>query len=179
MRTVYLDTETTGLEPPEDRIVELCIIDDVHGEVLLHSLINPYPKRDWTGAARFHNIHPERVQFAPTIHQLYSAIYRIVSGARVVIYNASYDVKFLEGLFYESIIECCMEKYMDFTGAQRWVKLSHAAHNVGHTWTGAAHRALADCLATRAIWQHMEVKEQTNNRSLVPPETKPVGRVEL
>lgn len=154
-RTVYLDTETTGLNKNgKDRIVEICVLDD-EGEVLLHSLVNPYPHKEWPEAMRFHGITPERVRFAPTIHQLYPALYRIFSGARVVIYNAPYDRQFLPGLLDESEVVCCMDRYARHIGSTRWVTLSVAADAVGHTWQGNAHRALADTQAARSVWRFL------------------------
>ena len=38
----------------------------------------------------------------------------------------------------------------------RSVKLQKAAEHVGHTWTGDAHRALADALACRSVWLWLE-----------------------
>lgn len=34
--------------------------------------------------------------------------------------------------------------------------LANAARIVGHVWTGEAHRALADALACRSVWLHLE-----------------------
>jgi hypothetical protein len=40
MRTLFLDTETTGLSGERDRIVEIAIIGD-DGSVLVDTLVNP------------------------------------------------------------------------------------------------------------------------------------------
>jgi DNA polymerase-3 subunit epsilon len=40
MRTVFLDLETTGLDPRTDEILEIGILDDA-GRVLLDSLVRP------------------------------------------------------------------------------------------------------------------------------------------
>jgi DNA polymerase III epsilon subunit-like protein len=39
-QVIFLDTETTGLNPPRDKIVELAIIDST-GNMLLNTLVNP------------------------------------------------------------------------------------------------------------------------------------------
>ena len=40
MQTLFLDTETTGLNPPKDKLVEVAIVNEA-GEVLLDTLVNP------------------------------------------------------------------------------------------------------------------------------------------
>lgn len=40
MRTLFLDTETTGLSGQKDRIVEIAIIGE-DGEVVIDTLVNP------------------------------------------------------------------------------------------------------------------------------------------
>ncbi len=40
MRTLFLDTETTGLDARRDRIVEVAIIGE-EGEVIINTLVNP------------------------------------------------------------------------------------------------------------------------------------------
>ena len=49
MRTVFLDLETTGLDPRTDEILEIGILDDA-GRVLLDSLVRPERHRRWPGA---------------------------------------------------------------------------------------------------------------------------------
>jgi hypothetical protein len=78
-----------------------------------------------------------------------------VRGALVVIYNAQFDAGFLGDLLRGAAeVRCAMLAFAEAFGAWsdwhdgwRWQKLSAAAAHVGHVWTGAAHRALADCAA--------------------------------
>lgn len=41
-----------------------------------------------------------------------------------------------------------------------WCKLTIAADEVGHVWTGAAHGAVADALATLAVQNHIDSKAE-------------------
>jgi hypothetical protein len=41
-------------------------------------------------------------------------------------------------------------------GVRKWPKLVEAAEWSGYVWVGNAHRALADTLAARHVWNHCE-----------------------
>jgi DNA polymerase-3 subunit epsilon len=91
---------------------------------------------------------------------------------KLVIYNASFDTNFLAVLYQKQgrpvpkIIDeaqCAMQRYADYAShgqrRARWYKLSSAAAHVGHEWQGKAHSALADCYATKAVWEYLDEQE--------------------
>ena len=152
METVYLDTETTGVSD-DDEMVELTIIDD-DGKPLINTLIKPKYHASWPGAQRVHGISPIDVRHAPTQDEISDKIREVVKGKMVVIYNAPFDSKFLPELEDAGEIRCCMREFATFNKS-KWKSLTNATKIVGYEWTGA-HRALADTLALRAVWKHME-----------------------
>ncbi len=165
--TVYLDTETTGLYPSDGaEIIEVAICDD-DGNALVNSFVKPTQRTEWPDAQAINGISPAMVADAPLLADLLPAIRAAVAGKRVVIYNAGFDVKFFPAdLFDGCDIKCCMLRYAEHAGDWndsrrdwRWHKLTSAAYDVGHAWTGDAHRALGDTLATRSVWRWMQ--EQT------------------
>ena len=165
MPTVFLDIETTGLHASAgDEILELCICDDV-GQVIINSLVKPTQKTDWPEAQAIHGIAPDDVKHAPTLTDLMPQVLAAVHQKRVVIYNSCFDVRFFPyGTFNAAdSVECCMLRFSanlgewnDYRNDWRWHKLSFAAAHVGHEWTGDAHRAHADVLATRSVWLWMQ-----------------------
>lgn len=164
--TFFLDTETTGLSPVHDRIVEIAIVDDM-GDVVLNTLVNP--KRPIGYAEQIHGISDQMVVDAPTLGQLLSTIRGTVMGRHVVIYNSAFDTQFFpDKLVYAGRIDCAMRRYAAFRGS-KWTKLAVAADQIGYRWEGNPHRALADALACRAIWQWLDKKGD----SLLP--NKPAG----
>ncbi|MBT6277514.1 MAG: 3'-5' exonuclease [Chromatiales bacterium] len=161
MKTLFLDTETTGLHPPEDKVVEIAIADS-DGRVLLDTLVNP--GRPIGFATTIHHITDEMVSSAPFFESLLPDIQRIVRGNNIVIYNAGFDTKFFpDKLTGAGKISCAMLKFAPMfgetdarRGSYKWQKLANAAKHIGYRWEGNAHRALADVLATRALWHWME-----------------------
>lgn len=179
MRTLFLDTETTGLDGRRDRIVEVAIIGE-EGEVIINTLVNPgipIPAE----ASRIHGISDAMVKAAPNFDALWPKIAAHVRGNRIVIYNAKFDLKFFpDGLTCAEEIHCAMLAYAEHRGERtpklrrfRWHKLSDAAAHVSHEWSGPAHRALGDAEACRSVW--LWINESTNTRSRSRRSAQPRG----
>lgn len=149
---LYLDCETTGLNPPRDEVVEISIIDD--HEAVFSTKVRPRRRKSWPDAQRVHGISPADVARAPAWDSdLLERIGQLVAGRQVVIYNAAFDTKFFPWGFWEdSDVQCCMLAFAKWEKRKRWRKLTEAADLVGHIWRGAAHGSLADCYATRDVW---------------------------
>ena len=83
---------------------------------------------------------------------------KVISGQKLVIYNAPFDISFFPNRLKEAkSIECAMRGFAKILG-ERPSKLAVAAAHVGHVWTGESHRALADTLACRSVWRWVEKK---------------------
>lgn len=152
---LFLDTETTGLNPGAgDTIVEVAIVDHF-GRTLLETLVNPrFPIP--SQASVIHGISDQMVRTKPTLQQVLPRIRKIIAGEQVVIYNAKFDTPFFpDRLCQAKTISCAMRRFADALGGP-WRKLEVAARYVGHHWTGNAHRALADAHACRAVWLWLE-----------------------
>ena len=160
-KTLFLDTETTGLNPPRDKLVELAMVDD-DGRTVLNTLVNPgQPIGD---AKRIHGITDEMVQKAPTLRDLWPEIEAIITGNDVVIYNSDYDTQFFpKRLAQANSVSCCMVRFAGAYGdwnayhqSFRWKPLKVAMQFIDGDWTGNPHRALADALACRTVWNWLE-----------------------
>ena len=159
---VYLDTETTGLYPPEDEVLAVAIAD-ADGELLLDSLVRPVRNAEWPEAQAIHGIDPEDTADAPTLTELADAIRAAVAGRHVVIYNAAFDTAFLGDLLTGAAdIHCCMldwaedaREWSEYWGGWAWWKLVEAAAKVEFEWSGQTHSAAPDALACRAAWRYL------------------------
>ena len=169
---IFLDTETTGLNPPKDRLVEIAIIS-LSGDVLLNILVNP--EREIGFATTIHGITDAMVCFEPTFEEIWPKVREIVTGKHLVIYNAQFDTRFFpDNLECAEKISCAMLRFAPIYGEwnshfndHKWQKLTTAADFIGYRWEGDAHRALADTMATRALWDWMD--NQNSARASVKP----------
>ena len=98
MREIVLDTETTGLDPFQgDRIVEIGAVELYNHMATgktYHQYINP--QRDMPEEAfRVHGLSEEFLSDKPLFAQVGQAFLDFVGDAKLVIHNASFDMKFL------------------------------------------------------------------------------------
>ncbi|MBF0624729.1 MAG: DNA polymerase III subunit epsilon [Magnetococcales bacterium] len=95
-RVVVLDTETTGLSPQEDRIVEIgCVelLGKVVGEEKQWYLNpeRPIPEE----ASRIHGITDAMVMGKPRFGEIVREFLKFIGDSPLVIHNASFDLGFL------------------------------------------------------------------------------------
>jgi len=98
MRQIFLDTETTGLNPESgDRIVEIGCIEMVNrrltGEVR-HLYLNPERKGS-EEAIRIHGLTDAFLADKPKFREVADDLVAFLDGAEVIIHNAAFDVGFL------------------------------------------------------------------------------------
>lgn len=98
MREIVLDTETTGFEPTEgDRIVEIGAVElfnHMPTGRTYHQYINP--QRPMPNAAfEVHGLGDDFLRDKPVFRDIAQAFLDFVGQDRLVIHNASFDMKFL------------------------------------------------------------------------------------
>src|SRR5882672_1588273 len=98
MRTVVLDTETTGLNAGlGDRIIELGCIEILNRRASdnhFHRYVNP-ERRSEEGALKVHGITQEFLEDKPKFREIVAEFLDYIRGAELVIHNAAFDVEFL------------------------------------------------------------------------------------
>ncbi|SDX88906.1 DNA polymerase III subunit epsilon [Citreimonas salinaria] len=98
MREIVLDTETTGFEPEQgDRIVEIGAVElmnHVPTGRTYHQYINPQRAMP-AEAFAVHGLGDDFLRDKPLFHEIVDEFRAFIDGAKLVIHNAAFDVKFL------------------------------------------------------------------------------------
>ena len=97
MRQIVLDTETTGLEPGEHRIIEIGCIEILDRRITrnsFHTYVNPEREVD-PGALEVHGIDNRFLKDKRRFAEVADEFLEFVRGAELVIHNAAFDVGFL------------------------------------------------------------------------------------
>lgn len=97
MRQVMLDTETTGLDwRTGDRVVEIGCVELANRKLSGRNYhVYLHPEREVGDSARIHGLSDEFLADKPLFSAIAAEFIDYISGAELVIHNASFDVGFL------------------------------------------------------------------------------------
>jgi len=157
-RFVAIDTETTGLDPEIDRVVEVawCVFDDGVRTATHESLVSserPLPPV----VVRLTGITPGLLARAPPFAEIADALVAAIAGADVVVaYNAAFDRAFLVRELARVSRALPDVPFVDPLQLVRALDddVSHALSAVAERYgvvTAADHRALPDAIAAGEI----------------------------
>lgn len=184
MSKIIIDTETTGLDPFVDEIIELAAIDADTGDILINRRYGTIARTDWADAERINGISPADVAGLPPLGACKEDIAIINSADLIIGWNIGFDIRMIEA----TGIKVKPERF-DLMGADarmvgeitpdkrsgKWRKLADAAVWWGFDPQAAEHRyhvseyhgALFDCAAVRDIYRkYMVTMSAEYNREL-------------
>jgi DNA polymerase-3 subunit epsilon len=166
LRAIYYDTETTGISPTNDRVVELAAYDP-QSQTSFERLINPQmpiPQE----ASRVHNITDAMVKDAPTFALIGKEFIDFCQGGNngdnVVLIahnNDSFDIHFLKNEFQRAGLEMPQWKFLD---TLKWARRyrpdlpRHSLQFLRETYgfpANNAHRALDDVIILHQVFSCM------------------------
>ena len=102
MPLVFVDTETTGLDPRSgDRIVEVACVEVLDGHLTgreFHRLVNPQRPVPMV-VTEIHGIDDEMLRNQPTFQNIAPELTLFVANSRTVIHNAPFDLGFFAAEF--------------------------------------------------------------------------------
>lgn len=161
---LILDTETSGIDPAKDCVVEVAVILYSLEYATVLSSFASLIHGDRNEAVEINRIPVEALAKAPTGEQLWPAIHTLADTAdAIVAFNKDFDRSFVTGVLrdcYKWV--CAMEDI-------RWPKQTRERpnlvglaleHDLG---IGYAHRALADCdLIARLFTRSKELGSDLN-----------------
>jgi DNA polymerase-3 subunit epsilon len=102
MREIIFDTETTGLDPREDRVIEIGGIELDNrfptGRTF-HVFINAQGRPVHPDALAVHGISDADLADKPTFTGIVDEFLAFIDGARLVAHNATFDISFINAEF--------------------------------------------------------------------------------
>ena len=161
-RIIAFDTETTGLNPEKDEVLQLAIVDE-NGSTLFNEYFKPQRHTSWDEAERIHMISPQQVQWGFSLEQSVQRVSDILNSASTVIgYNVGFDVQFLQhaGVSVPRTYDVMKEfseiygEWNEYFKNYKWQSLSKCAEYYGYKFS--AHNALEDAKATVFCYRKMK-----------------------
>lgn len=98
MREIIFDTETTGLDNQNDRVIEIGGVELVNkfpSGRSFHVFVNAQGRKVHPEALAVHGITDEFLQDKPTFSQIVADMADLFDGAMLVAHNASFDIGFI------------------------------------------------------------------------------------
>lgn len=95
---LVLDTETTGLDPETDELLQIAIVE-YDGDGRFSSFFRPERHREWPEAMKVNHITPGAVERCATAFEYRYTIQRVLDSADALVgYNVGFDLAFLEAI---------------------------------------------------------------------------------
>jgi DNA polymerase-3 subunit epsilon len=158
---VAFDTETTGLSPHSEGLVEVAAVrfDLIGGaKEYFQTLVNPGKPIPWM-ATNIHGINDDMVFDAPSIDKVLPSFYKFIEGAIPVAHNAPFDIGFISLHSTRSGIEAPETPILDSCMFSRRVCMEQPSHKLeslvkAHGIQASEfHRALADAKSCMEVFR--------------------------
>lgn len=164
----YIDTETTGLNPWEERIIEIAAVKVRNNQVVdsFQRLINPQkhiPER----TSQINGITDDMVDGKPTFEKVVMDFLRFIGDDILVGYNISFDIGFLEQELHESLDNPTydvLQLARSLLSSPNY-KLKTLCSNLGIS-RGQEHRSLSDSTLTFKLMQKIKDLSDDNHIKL-------------
>lgn len=176
---VVFDTETTGLEPEIDKIIEISAIKYINNKKVdeFSCLVNPEMDFD-PFITKLTGIKPSDLIDKPTIDQVILEFYNFIENYILVAHNAAFDIKMLACEAYRSNIPLCENKIIDTIPLVKRIipkekvenyKLETLKKYMG--LNNKSHRALEDCETCAKLYQLYLASTQKKKIIMIDEET--------
>ena len=177
MNEIFLDTETTGLSFKDGhKIVEIACIetkDLIPTKKVFHKLLNPnrnIPEE----AFKVHGFSSEFLNDKETFDQIVDDFLNFISGKKIIIHNASFDLSFLNGelsvikkslIAKTNVIDSLEVARNKFPGTSNSLDALCKRFNIDLS-RRVKHNALLDCELLREVYINLlDIKEPKFNLS--------------
>jgi len=178
---VCLDCETTGLDPKEDRIIEVAVALFTFDAIIkrFESLIDPectIPQE----STHIHNITVEMVKGKPKIQDVLPEVFKMVGKHTIIGHGISFDIDILAAAAKRCGLPCSIRKNA-VIDTLRLARLygdspSNALEKLGihfNVPSDGAHRAMSDVMVNIEVFKHL-AKRYHNTEKLFQVLSKPI-----
>lgn len=151
---LVLDTETTGLNPETDELLQIAIVE-YDGDGRFSSFFRPERHREWPEAMKVNHITPGAVADRAYAFEYRQKIQRILDSAYALVgYNIAFDFAFLEaiGVRIPPVPVCDVMK--DLEEVWQRASLGAACAHFGIDPL-CLHDAWGDCISTILVSQEV------------------------
>tara|TARA_B100000242_G_C43028616_1_gene479100 strand:+ start:51 stop:767 length:717 start_codon:yes stop_codon:yes gene_type:complete len=171
-RKVVLDTETTGLDPNEDKIIEVgCIelIDDIPSGEKYHRYFNPGNKIISEQSEKIHGLNNQFLKKFPSFESQITEFVSFLSDSEILIHNVAFDLSIINSHFtragYDLIDEsqctCTLElAKKNFPGSKVNLNALCRRFNISLE-SRKTHGALTDCFLLAQVYLELIGGRQT------------------
>jgi len=161
---VFVDLETTGASPAQDRIIEVGLVRVANGVLIEQwsSLVNPEAPIP-SNIESFTGISNEMVRGAPAFADIAATVFEKLRGAVFVAHNARFDHAFLHREFLRVKMQLSVPVLCTVKLSRRLYP-QYVRHNLDAVIERhgivclARHRALGDALVLRELWQKLQAE---------------------
>lgn len=160
MKTIFLDTETTGTEA-EDRLIQVAY----SGEKVVNELFKPTLPIKFEAMAT-HHITEKMVADKPAFigSETFNDLKEILPNSVLVAHNAKFDIDMLkkEGIEVpQSICTLKIARYLDPESKLPSYGMQYLRYKLGIEIEATAHDALGDILVLEKLFERLHAKMQT------------------
>jgi DNA polymerase-3 subunit epsilon len=169
---ICLDCETTGLDPQQDRIIEVAVMcfDENQVYAQMESLIDPECPIPETSIA-IHHITPDMVEGKPKIAQVLPEILQMVGQHIIVGHGVGFDIDILAIAAERAGIPCKLREnlYLDTLRMARLYgespinSLEHLRKHFNIPLEGA-HRAMSDVIVNKEVFKCLAKRFKTTEQ---------------
>lgn len=169
---ICIDCETTGLDPLQDRVIEVAVMCFDGSEVYaqMESLINPECEIPETSIA-IHHITPEMVSGKPLIVQVLPEILEMIGQHIIIGHGVRFDIDILAAAAERHGIPCKIRQnpYLDTLRMARLYgqspvnSLEHLRMHFNIPLEGA-HRAMSDVIVNREVFKRLAKRFKTTEQ---------------
>lgn len=183
---ICIDCETTGLDPKQDRVIEVAVMCfDAHQVYAqMETLVNPECEIPETSIA-IHHITPDMVLNKPTIAQVLPEVLEMIGNHIIVGHGVGFDIDILASSAERHEIPCKIRQnlYLDTLRMARLYgespinSLEHLRKHFNIPLEGA-HRAMSDVIVNREVFNHLSKRYKTTQQ-LFDVLSRPISMVAM